>query len=249
MVYTFEGIWPDHVAFNDKDLGPIPSKWKGSCESGPQFNATESCNRKIIGARFFYKSFLAEYKKLNNVKNMNDPLSPLDVNGHGTYVASIAAGSFVSKVSYNGGLGLGTARGGAPRARLAVYKACWNFERCAYADVLKAFDQAIHDGIDVLSISMGLEIPFPADFDVRNAINFASFHAVERGIVVVGAAGNSGPVSHTVSNTAPWILTVAATTIDRSFPTPLLLVNNQTMMVYMMKINISICKKLLHFLC
>ncbi|KAG2331568.1 hypothetical protein Bca52824_002748 [Brassica carinata] len=36
-------------------------------------------------------------------------------------------------------------------------------------------------------------------------------------------SGNSGPEAQTVTNTAPWILTVVATTLDRSFPTPITL--------------------------
>ncbi|PNX98976.1 subtilisin-like protease-like protein [Trifolium pratense] len=45
-------------------------------------------------------------------------------------------------------------------------------------------------------------------------IAIGAFHAVERGIIVVCAAGNYGPEKSTIVNDAPWILTVAATTID-----------------------------------
>ena len=44
------------------------------------------------------------------------------------------------------GLGLGTARGGFPSARIAVYKICWLFG-CNDADILAAFDDAIADGL------------------------------------------------------------------------------------------------------
>lgn len=109
-------------------------------------------------------------------------------------------------VSYNG-LGLGTVRGGAPRARLAMYKVCWNLYGgvCADADVFKGIDEAIHDGVDVLSLSISSDIPLFSHVDQHDGISIASFHAVVRGIPVVSAAGNRGPSAETVSNTAPWI--------------------------------------------
>lgn len=133
----------------------------------------------------------------------------------------------MGNVSYKG-IGIGVARGGAPRARLAHYKACWNGQ-CAFADLLRALDQAIHDGVDVLSLSIGTAIPMFSDVD--DLIATGSFHAVANGIVVVCAAANDGPSSQTVQNTAPWILTVAASTIDRSFPTSITLGNNKTIWV------------------
>lgn len=138
----------------------------------------------------------------------------------------------MANVSYNG-LANGTVRGGAPWARLAMYKVCWNMDGgvCAYADLMKAFDEAIYDGVDVLSVSIGPDIPLFTEVDVRDGVQFGAFHAVERGISVVCAAGNSGPISQTVENTAPWVLTVAASTVDRSFPTPITLGNNQTLVV------------------
>ncbi|WCJ28226.1 Subtilisin-like protease [Euphorbia peplus] len=54
-----------------------------------------------------------------------------------------------------------------------------------------------------------------------------SFHAVRNGILVVCSAGNSGPSAGTASNVAPWILTVGASTIDRDFPSNVILGNNQ----------------------
>ena len=46
----------------------------------------------------------------------------------------------------------------------------------------------------------------------------ASLGAVQNGVFVAASAGNSGPSSSTVINTAPWMMTVAASTMDRSFP-------------------------------
>ncbi|KAL5760354.1 hypothetical protein ACOSQ2_019192 [Xanthoceras sorbifolium] len=225
------GFWPESKAFSDEGLGPIPSHWKGACESGDQFNATIHCNRKVIGARWFVDGFLAEYGEFfNTSKKIQEFLSPRDANGHGTHTSITATGSLVQNVSYNG-LGFGTVRGGAPRARLAMYKVCWNVDRgqCASADILKAFDEAIRDEVDVISVSIANQIPLFSEVDEHNGIAIGSFHAVAKGITVVCAAGNEGPSAQTVKNTAPWILTVAASTIDRSFPAPITLGNNQTL--------------------
>ncbi|KAL5551493.1 hypothetical protein UlMin_001669 [Ulmus minor] len=225
------GVWPESESFNDVGLGPIPSRWKGICENGEMFNASKHCNRKIIGARWFINGFQAEYGlPLNRTEDI-EYLSPRDANGHGTHTASTAAGSLVSNISFKG-LAPGIVRGGAPKARLAIYKVCWNVlgGQCAAADILKAFDEAIHDGVDVLSLSIGSFIPMYSDVDERDGIATGSFHAVARGITVVCGAGNDGPAAQTVQNIAPWILTVAASTIDRAFPVPITLGNNKTLL-------------------
>ncbi|KAL3523294.1 hypothetical protein ACH5RR_016128 [Cinchona calisaya] len=221
------GIWPENEAFSDKGLGPIPKKWKGFCESGAAFNATTNCNKKIIGARYFIKGFLAEYGSPFNATEFGDFLSPRDTNGHGTHTSSTAGGSLVANVSYKG-LATGTIRGGAPRARLAMYRVCWHGSACSSADVLKGIDEAIHDGVDVLSISLGSDTPLYAEVDKRDIIYFGSFHAVAKGITVVCSAGNEGPSAGSVEDAAPWVLTIAASTIDRSFPTHIILGNNQS---------------------
>ncbi|XP_022736365.1 subtilisin-like protease SBT3.3 [Durio zibethinus] len=225
------GIWPESEVFSDEGLGPIPSRWKGVCESGEHFDGAKACNRKLIGARYFISGLEAEYGQPYNSSENDDYMSPRDPGGHGTHTSSTAGGSFVDNVSYYG-LGPGTVRGGAPGARLAMYKVCWRLDGgvCADADVLKAFDEAIHDGVDVLSVSLVADIPLYSEVDQRGSIPIGSFHAVAKGITVVCAAGNAGPRAQTVQNTSPWILTVAASSLDRSFPTPIMLGNNQSIM-------------------
>ncbi|XP_041012881.1 subtilisin-like protease SBT3.8 isoform X2 [Juglans microcarpa x Juglans regia] len=226
------GIWPESEVFRDEGLGPIPSRWKGACESGEQFDARKTCNRKLIGARYFIKGLHAEYGKPFNITEYQDYLSPRDSIGHGTHTSATAGGFFKANVSYNG-LGFGTVRGGAPLARLALYKVCWKLYEegiCASVDILKAFDKAIHDGVDVISLSIAPSLPLFSDIDTYNGISVGAFHAAENGITVVCAAGNVGPSALTIENTAPWVITVAASTIDRSFPTRISLGNNWTTM-------------------
>ncbi|VVB11836.1 unnamed protein product [Arabis nemorensis] len=223
------GVWPESEMFNDKGYGPIPSRWKGGCESGESFNGSIHCNRKIIGAKYFVDGLAAELGEWNRTENP-EYISPRDFNSHGTHVASTIGGSFTPNVSYLG-LGRGTARGGAPGIRIAIYKACWlRTGSCSEADVLKAMDEAIHDGVDVLSLSLGSKVPLYPETDVRELTSVGAFHAVAKGIPVVAAAGNEGPTAQTVANVAPWILTVAATTLDRSFPTAITLGNNITIL-------------------
>ncbi|XP_010437025.1 PREDICTED: subtilisin-like protease SBT3.7 [Camelina sativa] len=225
------GVWPESEVFNDNGIGPVPSHWKGGRESGEDFNSSH-CNKKLIGAKYFINGFLATHESFNSTESL-DFISPRGYNGHGTHVATIAGGSYVPNTSYKG-LARGTVRGGAPRARIAVYKTCWYLDDeditiCSAADILKAMDEAIDDGVDVLSLSLGYEPLYP-ETDVRDGIAIGAFHAVMKGITVVCAAGNAGPAAQTVTNLAPWIITVAATTLDRSFATPMILGNNKVIL-------------------
>ncbi|THU58129.1 hypothetical protein C4D60_Mb03t10920 [Musa balbisiana] len=202
-------IWPESRSFDDHGYGPVPSRWKGACEVGQNFTVNH-CNRKIIGARWYAGGVDPSLIE-------GDYQSPRDSEGHGTHTASTAAGSLVTDASFHG-LGAGTARGGAPRARLAIYKVCWAEAGCPDAAVLKAIDDAIHDGVDILSLSLG-HLLHPI---------FPSIHAVAKGITVIFSGGNDGPVTQTIANDLPWAITVAASTIDRSFPTLLTLGDNRT---------------------
>ncbi|KAI3457048.1 hypothetical protein Pfo_013711 [Paulownia fortunei] len=210
------GVWPDSKSFSDEEMGPIPSKWRGICQN--DLDASFHCNRKLIGARYFNKGYGAVVGPLNSSFD-----SPRDTEGHGSHTLSTAGGNFVPGASVFG-LGNGTAKGGSPRARVAAYKVCWppvGGNECFDADILAAFDIAIHDGVDVLSVSLGGDpVPFYND-----SVAIGSFHAVKHGIVVVCSAGNSGPDAGTVSNVAPWLITVGASTMDRQFPSYVILGN------------------------
>ncbi|XP_071728035.1 subtilisin-like serine-protease S [Rutidosis leptorrhynchoides] len=214
------GIWPESASFTNNDMPPVPAGWRGICQSGEAFNSTH-CNRKLIGARYYLngndaeKEYEIKNKKeeyTDDPKNIRSYRSPRDSNGHGTHTASIAAGRYVKDMNYNG-LARGGARGGAPMARVAVYKTCWD-SGCYDADILAAFDDAVRDGVHIVSLSIGPDSPQGDYFS--DAISIGSFHAVSRGITVVSSAGNEG-TKGSVTNLAPWIITVAATSIDREF--------------------------------
>ena len=191
------GILPSHPSFSDAGMPPPPAKWKGRCD----FNVSD-CNNKLIGARSF--NIAAKAMKGETAE------APIDEDGHGTHTSSTAAGGFVKNANALGNA-KGTAVGMAPYAHLAIYKVCFG-EDCPESDILAGLDAAVEDGVDVLSLSIGeTSVPF-----FKDNIAIGSFAAIQKGIFVSCAAGNSGPFNSTLSNDAPWILTVGASTIDRS---------------------------------
>ncbi|CAL5066643.1 unnamed protein product [Urochloa decumbens] len=196
------GIWLDSPSFSDEGFGPPPSRWKGVCQNF-------TCNNKVIGARAY--------------QDGTTGLSPLDTQGHGSHTASTAAGRAVANVSF-GGLAAGTARGAVPGARLAIYKVCWD-SACRGEDVLAAFDDAVADGVDVISMSIVSRF---AEYYFKNVEAIGSFHAARRGVVTSASAGNSGLSAGRVCNVAPWMLSVAASTVDRRLVDKIVLGNGKT---------------------
>ncbi|KAF4378136.1 hypothetical protein F8388_009044 [Cannabis sativa] len=186
------GIWPESQSFSDEGFGPPPNKWKGACNGGQNF----TCNNKIIGARFY--------------PTMSGDNSTRDDEGHGSHTASTAAGNVVNGASFYE-LKKGTARGGVPSARIAAYKVC-SSRGCTAAAVMAAFDDAISDGVDFITISIGFAGAVSFDND---PVSIGAFHAIEKGILTINSAGNSGPSLGTVSSVAPWIMTVGASTTNQ----------------------------------
>ncbi|KAJ4758286.1 Subtilisin-like protease sbt3.9 [Rhynchospora pubera] len=221
------GIWPESPSFHDEGMSPVPSRWNGHCQVGdPSSNFT--CNKKVIGARYYLSGYEAEEQKQKDYQVVEEEdadtdaiiesMSPRDTTGHGTHTASTAAGRYVKNMSYQG-LGTGGGRGGAQMARIAVYKACWEMG-CYDADLLAAFDDAIKDGVDIISVSLGPDPP--QDDYFKDPISIGSFHALTKGILVISSTGNAGGYGM-ATNIAPWLLTVAAGSTDRDFASAVVL--------------------------
>ncbi|KAG0495317.1 hypothetical protein HPP92_000008 [Vanilla planifolia] len=207
------GVWPESASFRDDGMGPVPDKWRGSCQNNTK--AGVLCNRKLIGAKYFVKGYNSQYA--NETAPANG--TARDTEGHGTHTLSTLGGRFIPGANLLG-LYNGTSKGGSPEARVATYKVCWN-NGCTDADILAGFDEAIHDGVDVLSISVGGS---PSEY-FSDSIAIGAFHAVVYGINVACSAGNSGPLGGLVVNSAPWVTTVAASTVDRDFSSAVALGN------------------------
>lgn len=177
---------------------------------------------KVIGAKYFNL----------DPSPFEENFSPVDEEGHGTHTAATVAGVPVAGASLYG-IGKGTARGGVPSARIAVYKVCWS-SGCSDMDLLAAFDEAIADGVNFISVSIGgATKQFFSD-----PIAIGAFHAMKRGILTTCSAGNDGPYTMTVENAAPWILTVAASAIDRQFTTQVAFGNGRKATVSTMKLSL-----------
>ncbi|KAL3580507.1 hypothetical protein D5086_018342 [Populus alba] len=191
-------------------MPPVPQRWRGICETGTEFN-TSYCNKKLIGARKFSQGM----KQVGlNISSTDDYDSPRDYMGHGSHTSSTAGGSPVQHADYFG-YAKGTATGMAPLARIAMYKVIFYSDGydVAATDTLAGMDQAIEDGVDIMSLSLGFfETPFH-----ENPIAIGAFAALKKGIFVTCSAGNSGPRGYTMLNGATWLTTIGAGTIDRQF--------------------------------
>jgi subtilisin family serine protease len=193
---------------DDQLLFEPPENWNGACETGEQFETT-NCNNKLIGARWFISG-----AENSGQIDSGEIRSARDVDGHGTHTATTAAGNRVSASIF--GTLIGNIEGIAPRARVAVYKACWlrpgdTRASCNTSDLANAIDSAVADGVDIINYSVGssmLQVVAPDDVALMNA--------TKAGVLAVVAAGNDGPTLGSVGSPAggPWTLTVAASTRD-----------------------------------
>ncbi|KAJ0970922.1 hypothetical protein J5N97_018881 [Dioscorea zingiberensis] len=104
----------------------------------------------------------------------------------------------------------------APHAHLAIYKVCGK-DQCYGSDLLAGFDQAVDDGVDILSVSLGGD----ADSFYDDVSAVGSYGAMEKGVLVSFSAGNSGSDPGSTNNNAPWAITVGASTLDRDLRTSL----------------------------
>jgi len=216
------GIWPEHPSVSDRTAAnpggrgklsyrQVPG-WYGKCVPGQEFNAS-LCNQKLIGARYFADGFLAAAGPLHS----GEYLSARDSDGHGTHTATTAAGN-AGVLAEVLGADYGEVSGIAPRARIAVYKACWTAASgaggCTVADLVGAIDQAVADGVDVINYSIGSSAQTLLGQD-----DIAFLFAADAGVFVATSAGNAGPGASTVGSPAsvPWVTSVGASTQSRNF--------------------------------
>jgi minor extracellular serine protease Vpr len=198
------GIDPASPALSGvSSLGPAPRGFAGSCTDAPDDAAwaQSDCSAKIVGAQFYVDGFGVDALRSATA------LSPRDTHGHGTEAASVAAGTSDLPVRA-GPHRLGRFSGVAPRARIAVYKACWSApdpadDGCATADLVAAIDRAASDRVDVLNLSVG------GPSGTIDTVERALLGATEAGIVVTAAAGNGGTDEY-AAHPSPWVITVGA---------------------------------------
>src|SRR5262249_2379639 len=133
---------------------------------------------------------------------LDDGDSAADQNGHGTNVAGIAAGDF------NTSTPLGPISGVAPGAFLGNYRILSSSGTGSDFAVGMGLEQAVSDGFDIASLSLGA--PAGTALDIMAT---AVENAVAAGMVVVVAAGNDGDQGDmTIASpgVAPHAITVAA---------------------------------------
>jgi hypothetical protein len=231
------GIWPENTSFADRVdalgvptfsggtlvYGAPPATFTGGCVGGEGFNPATHCNNKLIGAKFYNAGFLSTALP----KNWSEFYSPRDSvggnlahGGHGDHTASTAAGNSGAAVVMSG-IPFGPASGMAPRARVAVYKVCWSYDdatatdgtgsrnSCWNSDSVKAIDDAVKDGVNVINYSIS-----GSQTSVNDPVEQAFYRATLAGVFVAASAGNDGPANQ-VAHVSPWLTTVAASTHDR----------------------------------
>src|SRR5437867_7197259 len=154
---------------------------------------------KVIVAKVFYN------------KAQQQGLDAQAIQDHGTHTAGIAAGIYDPNLNaVVNGVSIDDMSGIAPGAWLGNYNVFpGQVLNARSEDILNAVDAAIADGMDVLNLSLGGSYHGNNDLLAMGLDN-----AVDAGLVVAVAAGNSGPGQGTLQSPgrARKIITVAAST-------------------------------------
>ena len=141
------------------------------------------------------------YKVIGGYDFSNNDADPRDDHGHGTHVAGIIAAS-------------GGSSGVAPEAKILAYKVLGRDGSGSTSNVIAGIEAAMDpnsdgntiDHADIISMSLG------GPGEIGDPMCLAVERAVDAGIVVVVAAGNSGPTFGTVASPGlePKVITVGA---------------------------------------
>jgi minor extracellular serine protease Vpr len=198
------GIDQTHPFFDPTGFSYPPGFPKCDAEDSNSHHADQDCkyvSPKVIVAKVFYN------------KAQQQGLDAQAVEGHGTHTAGIAAG-VTGKTAVVNGVNIDDMSGIAPGAWLGNYNIFpdhVNESRhgARSEDILNAVDAAIADGMDVLNLSLGGSYHGNNDLLAIGLDN-----AVDAGVVVAVAAGNSGPGAGTLESPgrARKVITVAAST-------------------------------------
>lgn len=114
---------------------------------------------------------------------VNDDADPSDDNGHGTHVSGIVAADT--------GNGVGVASV-APEAKILPVKALDAEGGGDATGIAKAIDFAVAHQADVINLSLSDTVPLRALIGGRDEMDDAVDRALDKGVIVVAAAGNSG---------------------------------------------------------
>ena len=162
-------------------MGVDQSLWNRTSAGGTKLDGTGTAigiidtgidytHPDLGGAKFPNAKVVGGYDFADNDSN------PMDIQGHGTHVAGIAAAD-------------GKVQGVAPKAKLYAYKVFSDQGGgAADGDIIAALDRSVRDRCTVVNMSLGIS-GGTADTPENESIN----NAVKAGVVVVAATGNSGP--------------------------------------------------------
>ena len=119
-----------------------------------------------------------------------------DGNGHGTHVAGTIAAN-------------GKIKGVAPDAKIIAIKVCSNGGYCWSDDVARGIRYAADNGANIVNVSLGGS---SLAVDEKNALDYA----VDKGVLIVAAAGNSGPSDNSINYPGAYYKVVAVGASDAS---------------------------------
>ncbi len=194
------GIDETHPFFDPTGFSYPPGFPKCDAADSNSHHQDQDCryvSPKVIVAKVFYN------------KSHQQGLDAQAIQDHGTHTAGIAAG-VTGQTAVVNGVSIDDMSGVAPGAWLGNYNVFpGDVLNARSEDILNAVDAAVADGMDVLNLSLGGTFHGNNDLLAMGLDN-----AVDAGVVVAVAAGNSGPGQGTLESPgrARKIITVGAST-------------------------------------
>src|SRR5436189_1065395 len=194
------GIDNTHPFFDPTGFSYPPGFPKCDAADSASHHEDQDCNyvsEKVIVAKVFYN------------KARQQGLDAQAIQDHGTHTAGIAAG-VTGQTAVVNGVNIDDMSGIAPGAWLGNYNVfAGDVLNARSEDILNAVDAAVEDGMDVLNLSLG------GSYHGNNDLLAIGLDkAVDAGVVVAVAAGNSGPGAGTLESPgrARKVITVGAST-------------------------------------